>query len=162
MPENSILELSSSGLQLLKPDGSFLWSAQRIDSFPVSLPVKGMKLSEEGNLVLFHDNGFPTWKSFDYPVDTLLVGQTLCSGQMLKNGMSFAGLTKAAYFSVYMNIKDGRRLIYGRLPLNRNAVQDPFGLMYKEPNQKERGFVSNPKILTCRRTDMQETISRET
>ncbi|CAN8304963.1 unnamed protein product [Cochlearia groenlandica] len=34
-------------------------------------------MNGNGNLVLFDDGGWPVWQSFDFPTDTLLVGQAL-------------------------------------------------------------------------------------
>ncbi|KAJ1284075.1 hypothetical protein BS78_03G175900 [Paspalum vaginatum] len=42
-----------------------------------------MGLGLSGNLVLFYQNNSSVWQSFDHPTDTLVMGQSLCSGMNL-------------------------------------------------------------------------------
>ncbi|PRQ31033.1 putative bulb-type lectin domain-containing protein [Rosa chinensis] len=43
--------------------------------------VVGLKLLPTGNMVIYDSKGDFIWQSFDYPMDTLLVGQSLKAGK---------------------------------------------------------------------------------
>ncbi|KAI3965056.1 hypothetical protein MKX01_013987 [Papaver californicum] len=71
--ENATLTFSRNGnLVLADVDGRIVWQTNTANK-----GVTGMSLQPNGNLVLQDKNGRFVWQSFDYPVDTLLVGQSL-------------------------------------------------------------------------------------
>ncbi|TVT98300.1 hypothetical protein EJB05_56432, partial [Eragrostis curvula] len=66
------------GLVLNDGDGTMIWpTATKGQS------VAGMSLDVSGNLVLFDQNNFTAWQSFDHPTDTVVMGQSLCRGKNL-------------------------------------------------------------------------------
>ncbi|GLJ35729.1 hypothetical protein SUGI_0717660 [Cryptomeria japonica] len=77
--ENAALILSSTGELVLKDaDGSLVWSTNTsTQSF------QRMEIGESGNLVLYNPDGGIIWQSFDYPTDTILIGQKLKVDQKL-------------------------------------------------------------------------------
>ncbi|KAH7512651.1 hypothetical protein FEM48_Zijuj12G0113500 [Ziziphus jujuba var. spinosa] len=71
--ENSVLSFASNGnLVLAEANGRIVWQTNTANR-----GVTGIKLLPNGNLVLHNAKGRPIWQSFDYPTDTLLVGQSL-------------------------------------------------------------------------------------
>lgn len=71
--ENSTLTFGRDGnFVLAEADGRVVWQTNTANK-----GVTGIKLLPNGNLVLHDKNGKFIWQSFDYPTDTLLVGQLL-------------------------------------------------------------------------------------
>ncbi|KAI3944001.1 hypothetical protein MKW92_031521 [Papaver armeniacum] len=71
--ENATLTFGRNGnLVLADVDGRIVWQTNTANK-----GVTGISLQPNGNLVLQDKNGRFVWQSFDYPVDTLLVGQSL-------------------------------------------------------------------------------------
>jgi Protein kinase domain/D-mannose binding lectin len=76
---NSTLELTKDGNLMLKDtNGAVVWS-----SGTTNMSVVGMNLTSSGNLILFSRANKTLWQSFDYPIDMLLIGQSLRQGQIL-------------------------------------------------------------------------------
>lgn len=77
-PQNPVQEEASlsfgpeGNLVLAQPNGRVVWQTKTENK-----GVIGLTMNENGNLVLFNDEGWPVWQSFDFPTDTLLVGQSL-------------------------------------------------------------------------------------
>ncbi|KAL7185336.1 hypothetical protein ACSBR2_027302 [Camellia fascicularis] len=77
--EGATLQLTvDGGLVLRNSDGDHVWSTNTLGK-----SVVGMNMTEWGNLVLFNNEGAIVWQSFDYPTNTLLVGQQLYEDQKL-------------------------------------------------------------------------------
>ncbi|GLT31696.1 hypothetical protein SLA2020_064150 [Shorea laevis] len=91
------LQFSQEGDLTLQDDhGTLVWSINTTGKF-----VSGMKLTHQGNLILFDGNNKTVWQSFDHPTDCLVLGQRLVSGQKLKANMSAANWTEGLYsFSI--------------------------------------------------------------
>ncbi|KDP32539.1 hypothetical protein JCGZ_14742 [Jatropha curcas] len=71
--ENATLTFGTDGnLALADADGRIAWQTNTSNK-----GVVGFKLFSNGNMVLHDKNGKFIWQSFDYPTDTLLVGQSL-------------------------------------------------------------------------------------
>jgi hypothetical protein len=71
--ENATLTFGSNGnLVLADADGRVAWQTNTANK-----GVVGFKLLSNGNMVLLNSKGNFIWQSFDYPTDTLLVGQSL-------------------------------------------------------------------------------------
>lgn len=71
--ENATLTFSKDGnLVLAEKNGKVVWSTGTANK-----GVVGIKLLPVGNIVLYDKKGGFVWQSFDYPTDTLMVGQSL-------------------------------------------------------------------------------------
>lgn len=93
------LNLSRGGLTLQNLNGSLVWST-KVASNSVSV----LKLTDQGNLVLLDGNNATIWQSFDHPTDSIVPGQRLVSGQMLKASMSAETWREGPYsFSIDAN-----------------------------------------------------------
>lgn len=78
--ENATLAFGADGnLVLANADGRVAWQTNTANK-----GVVGLKLLSNGNLVLHDSKGNFVWQSFDYPTDTLLVGQSLQKGGATK------------------------------------------------------------------------------
>uniref|UniRef100_A0ACD5VQY7 Uncharacterized protein n=1 Tax=Avena sativa TaxID=4498 RepID=A0ACD5VQY7_AVESA len=87
---NAILSFNGDGELLLhNSDGTLVWSTPTKGA-----SVVGMRLDASGNLVLFNPNNSSVWESFDYPTDTLVIGQSLCAGVNLTANGSLASWTE--------------------------------------------------------------------
>ncbi|KAI5661974.1 hypothetical protein M9H77_21297 [Catharanthus roseus] len=76
---NATLQLRPDGdLVLTNSDGTLVWSSDTGKK-----PVSSLNLTEMGNLILLGKNNETIWQSFDYPTDSLLLGQKLVPGQKL-------------------------------------------------------------------------------
>ncbi|XVF57962.1 hypothetical protein PTKIN_Ptkin07bG0024300 [Pterospermum kingtungense] len=94
---NSTLQFSEKGglvLQYYYYDNDeyrTVWNTSSAGNF-----VSRVKLTVEGNLVLYGRNNEMLWQSFHHPIDTLLPGQSLVSGQKLTSSISSAGFYSLA------------------------------------------------------------------
>ncbi|KAJ0256617.1 Bulb-type lectin domain-containing protein [Hirschfeldia incana] len=71
--DNSTLSFGRDGnLVLAELDGQVKWQTNTANK-----GVTGFEILPNGNMVLHDKNGKFIWQSFDYPTDTLLVGQSL-------------------------------------------------------------------------------------
>ena len=78
--ENATLTFGSNGnLVLADADGRVAWQTNTANK-----GVVGFKLLPNGNMVLLNSKGKFIWQSFDYPTDTLLVGQSLMAKGVTK------------------------------------------------------------------------------
>lgn len=74
--DNATLSFRADGNLLLADfDGRVVWQTGTANK-----GVVGLKLLSNGNMVLHDSKGTFIWQSFDYPTDTLLVGQSLRAG----------------------------------------------------------------------------------
>ncbi|CAL5342801.1 unnamed protein product [Camellia sinensis] len=106
--EGATLQLTVDGeLELQNSDGDHVWSTNTLGK-----SVVGMNRTEWENLVLFNNKGAIVWQSFDYPTNTLLVGQQLYEDQKLISsssnlwacGLCFAALKLATSFVTYIGV----------------------------------------------------------
>lgn len=78
--ENATFSLGADGnLVLADADGRVAWQTKTANK-----GVVGFSLLSTGNMVLYDSKGKYLWQSFDYPTDTLLVGQSLKVGGVTK------------------------------------------------------------------------------
>ncbi|PON39236.1 Bulb-type lectin domain containing protein [Parasponia andersonii] len=139
MDENSYALLSSDSGFVLVDDKVNNWALHQENEY-LYVSVAGVNLTEEGNVVLFGNEGEILWQSFHNPIDTLLVGQRLFNGHNLMNyEASFAGLTKDGNFSVFINTTN-RSLIYYQTQPDLNS-RNLSGLVYAM--DLKNGFVIN-------------------
>ncbi|TYJ48364.1 hypothetical protein E1A91_A01G056600v1 [Gossypium mustelinum] len=119
--ENATLKFGEDGnFVLADADGRVVWQTNTANK-----GVTGIRLLPNGNLVLFDKNGKFIWQSFDYPTDTLLVGQSVkINGRnKLVSRKSDMDGTDGPYslildhngFIMYLN-NLGQQLIYGGWP----------------------------------------------
>ncbi|CAL5403857.1 unnamed protein product [Camellia sinensis] len=108
--EGATLQLTVDGeLGLRNSDGDHVWSTNTLGK-----SVVGMNMPEWGNLVLFNNKGAIVWQSFDYPANTLLVGQRLYEDQKVISsssnlwacGLCFAALKLATSFVTYIGVRN--------------------------------------------------------
>ncbi|XP_047268312.1 G-type lectin S-receptor-like serine/threonine-protein kinase At5g35370 [Capsicum annuum] len=72
------LRLSVDGLTLFDDSGDSIWSTKTFHSrSSTSSLISSMQLLESGNLVLVDALNNSVWESFDFPTDTIVVGQRL-------------------------------------------------------------------------------------
>ncbi|KAK4794549.1 hypothetical protein SAY86_012543 [Trapa natans] len=93
--EDATLTLGADGnLVLADSGGHTAWQTNTANK-----GVVGFKLLPNGNMVLYDSNGNFVWQSFDYPTDTLLVGQSLraSAATRLVSRASAADNSKGAY-----------------------------------------------------------------
>ncbi|KAF3341743.1 G-type lectin S-receptor-like serine/threonine-protein kinase RLK1 [Carex littledalei] len=81
-PAGSTLSLTRTGeLILVGPNSETIWS-------PVPSGADHLALLEQGNLILYDSAESAVWRSFDYPTDTLVPGQSLSEGSTLKSKLT--------------------------------------------------------------------------
>ncbi|GJN08146.1 hypothetical protein PR202_ga26038 [Eleusine coracana subsp. coracana] len=99
--EGATLQFTAAGELILRAssNGAVVWST----GTPAGKSVAGMSVNSDGNLVLFDGNNKPVWQSFDYPTDTLLIGQTLRQGARLVANTSAANWTESR---IYLTVSD--------------------------------------------------------
>ncbi|XP_052178896.1 epidermis-specific secreted glycoprotein EP1-like [Diospyros lotus] len=91
--ENATLALGKDGnLVLADSDGRVAWQTGTANK-----AVVGLKLLPNGNMVLHDAKGSFIWQSFDYPTDSLLVGQSLGLGSKLVSRASVENNVYGAY-----------------------------------------------------------------
>ncbi|KAM5586245.1 EP1-like glycoprotein 2 [Rosa sericea] len=117
--EKATLSLGRDGnLILAEADGTVAWQTNTANK-----GVTGIKLLPDGNLVLHDKNGRFIWQSFDYPHDTLLVGQSvknitghnkLISRKSDTDGSDgpYSLILDRSGFTMYLN-NSGQLLTYG-------------------------------------------------
>ncbi|KAB2047269.1 hypothetical protein ES319_A13G033500v1 [Gossypium barbadense] len=101
----ALLELTSEGkLNLKDANDTVVWSPSTSGK-----SISRLNLTTEGNLVLFDETNHMLWQSFDHPTDSLVRGQRLVSGQILRANVSSAGSSEGRYaFAVI----DGKFVAY--------------------------------------------------
>jgi hypothetical protein len=92
--ENATLEFTADGnLVLRDADASHVWSSNS-----TGRSVAGMIITEIGNLVLFDHRNATVWQSFNYPTDTLVLGQSLLEGMRLTASTSATNTTRSQFY----------------------------------------------------------------
>ncbi|ERM95261.1 hypothetical protein AMTR_s00008p00036610 [Amborella trichopoda] len=86
------LSLTRGGFSLYRDDGTLAWSAGIL-----AREVSGLQLKDSGNLVLLDTSNRTLWQSFDYPTDTVLIGQPLVTGKSIIASTSGANPTSGDY-----------------------------------------------------------------
>ncbi|KAF7151723.1 hypothetical protein RHSIM_Rhsim02G0075100 [Rhododendron simsii] len=89
---DATIRLTATGLYIEDHGGEFVWSTP-----PFSSPVSLLQLQEFGNLVLLDRFNRSLWESFDYPTDTILIGQRLHVGQSLVSAIADQNLSMGDY-----------------------------------------------------------------
>ncbi|KAL5567411.1 hypothetical protein UlMin_030575 [Ulmus minor] len=76
--DSSKISLTADGLTITNQSNHVVWSTPKLAS-----DVNSLQLLETGNLVLLDSRNVSLWQSFDYPTDTLVMGQKLPVGKTL-------------------------------------------------------------------------------
>lgn len=84
--------LSSGGMIISDENGKEKWSSPQLNS-----SVSSLTLTEIGNLVLLDQNNISLWESFDYPSDTIVIGQRLPVGNSLTSLVSEDDMSTGNY-----------------------------------------------------------------
>ncbi|XP_022775877.1 LOW QUALITY PROTEIN: G-type lectin S-receptor-like serine/threonine-protein kinase SD2-5 [Durio zibethinus] len=89
----ALLQLTPEGGLILKDgDGVEVWSPNTVGK-----SVSRLNLSADGNLMLFDKTNKMVWQSFDYPTNSLVLGQRLVSGQKLRASVSPSNSSEGLY-----------------------------------------------------------------
>ncbi|KAF3445409.1 hypothetical protein FNV43_RR10585 [Rhamnella rubrinervis] len=87
------LRLTVNGIFITDDSGKFtIWSTPPFDS-----PVGALQLLETGNLVLVDNRNASLWESFNYPTDTIVMGQHLLVGKSLVASAADANFSMGNY-----------------------------------------------------------------
>ncbi|KAF4349054.1 hypothetical protein G4B88_029023 [Cannabis sativa] len=101
--QSSLLSLTTKGLSITNHSTStVIWSTPKFTTTNVS----ALQLLETGNLVLLDHQNTTLWQSFDYPTDTILVGQRLRVGQTLVSSKSPDDVSTGEYGLTVNNSTD--------------------------------------------------------
>nr|DAD39569.1 TPA_asm: hypothetical protein HUJ06_013892 [Nelumbo nucifera] len=120
--ESGKLSLTVNGLTIVGDNGTQIWSTPALGS-----PVTALQLLETGNLVLLDKSNRSLWQSFDYPTDTIVIGQRFPVGKSLSSATSQDDLSTADYrFSLTSvdGLLQWHGLIYWRLSMEPKAYKD--------------------------------------
>ncbi|XP_026445838.1 G-type lectin S-receptor-like serine/threonine-protein kinase At5g35370 [Papaver somniferum] len=101
MSDSDELNLTSNGITILGSNQNLIWSTPSLKS-----SVYALQLKENGNLVLLDKLNVSLWESFDYAMDTIVVGQNLKLGGELVSSKSDKDLSSGDY-KFYVAKDDG-------------------------------------------------------
>ncbi|KAL8133765.1 G-type lectin S-receptor-like serine/threonine-protein kinase At5g35370 [Apium graveolens] len=87
---NMILDFD--GIKIIDEDGSLKWSTPSLKS-----SVSALELTDTGNLILMDKFNGTLWESFQYPTDTILIGQNLPIGTWLSSAKTDDDLSTGDY-----------------------------------------------------------------
>nr|GMC68096.1 G-type lectin S-receptor-like serine/threonine-protein kinase At5g35370 [Ipomoea batatas] len=124
--DSAQLRLSRRGLALYDNDSPKpIWSVPPFSSPNVS--VSSLELRDSGNLVLLDSSNNSLWESFDYPTDTMVVGQRLLVGKSLVSSGKEGELSEGDYeFTVTENdaVFLWNKMVYWKLSMYNGAFRD--------------------------------------
>ncbi|XP_021728896.1 G-type lectin S-receptor-like serine/threonine-protein kinase LECRK3 [Chenopodium quinoa] len=98
VPQGSSVKITANeGLVLTDPQGTILWNISD-EIYGDSGWVSYGFMNDTGNFALKgSSNSIPIWQSFDHPTDTLLPGQSLELGKMIKSRLSDTNYTMGRF-----------------------------------------------------------------
>ncbi|GAB2271542.1 hypothetical protein Dimus_006375 [Dionaea muscipula] len=114
--------LTPSGITIYDDTGTLQWSTP-----PLKSSVSALLLNEEGNLVLLDRNNLSLWDSFNYPTDTIVIGQRLPVGTPLNSSVSTYDLSTGNYSLLVTTsnaILEWEGLTYWELSMSLNAFKN--------------------------------------
>ncbi|XP_023762959.1 G-type lectin S-receptor-like serine/threonine-protein kinase LECRK3 [Lactuca sativa] len=85
-------------------------SKQGLDNKIIASNVSSAVMKDNGNFVMYNDQMGVVWQSFDYPTDSMLLGQSLFGGQQLVSSVSKTNYSSGR-FRIKMQI-DGNLVMY--------------------------------------------------
>lgn len=123
MSDSDNLSLTINGLSVTnQADHQVLWSTP-----PLKSEVAAMQLLETGNLVLVDARNVTLWESFEYPTDTIVIGQRIRAGRSLQSAVSDGDMSVGDY---QLEVTDGdvllqwNRMTYWKLSMDAKAYKD--------------------------------------
>lgn len=122
MSNSAELRLTVNGIVITEGSGRFfIWSTP-----PFDYPVGALQLLETGNLVLVDNRNVSLWESFNYPTDTIVMGQHLHVGTFLNANVADANFSRGDYrLSVSSEdlIMQWMRQTYWKMSMQTNAYR---------------------------------------
>lgn len=116
------MNLTTKGITIVDQDGNLKWSTS-----PLKSPVYALELTNTGNLVLLDSSNGSLWESFQYPTDTIVIGQHLPVGTLLSSAVSDSDLSTGDY-NLRITISDAilqwHGQTYWELSMSRSAFKD--------------------------------------
>ncbi|KAE9456765.1 hypothetical protein C3L33_11332, partial [Rhododendron williamsianum] len=105
----------------------------------MTLSVTGIVLTEAGNLMLLDQSDAVLWESFNYPTDTIVMGQKLPVGGFLSSAVSSSDLSVGSYW-LSITASDAllqwKNLTYWKLSMNTGAyTTSSYPVEYMAMNQ---------------------------
>ncbi|XP_018634286.2 G-type lectin S-receptor-like serine/threonine-protein kinase At5g35370 [Nicotiana tomentosiformis] len=130
--ESAELRLSVDGLALFDDSGEPIWSTKPLhsrssSSSSSSSSISSMQLLESGNLILMDQLNNSLWESFDFPTDTVVLGQRLPVGKSLVSSEEKDELEEGDYeFAVAKNdaVLQWNEMTYWKLTMETKAFRD--------------------------------------
>ncbi|XP_060183441.1 G-type lectin S-receptor-like serine/threonine-protein kinase At5g35370 [Lycium barbarum] len=138
--DSAQLRLSVDGLALFDDSGDPIWSTKPFHSRNTSSSITSLQLLESGNLVLVDDFNNSVWESFDFPIDTVVVGQRLPVRKSLVSSLKDDELAEGDYeFFVADNdaMLKWNEMTYWKLTMETKVFRDtntPVEYMMIESN----------------------------
>ncbi|KAK4371517.1 hypothetical protein RND71_010992 [Anisodus tanguticus] len=123
--DSAELRLSVGGLALFDDSGDPIWSTKPFHSRNTS--TTSLQLLETGNLVLVDDLNSTVWESFDFPTDTVVLGQRLPIRKSLISSVKEDELAEGDYdFFVADNdaMLKWNEMTYWKLTMEAKAFRD--------------------------------------
>ncbi|XP_009800813.2 G-type lectin S-receptor-like serine/threonine-protein kinase At5g35370 [Nicotiana sylvestris] len=124
--DSAELRLSVDGLALFDDSGDPIWSTKPLHSRSSSF-VSSMQLLESGNLLLMDQLNNSLWESFDFPTDTVVLGQRLPVGKSLVSSEEKDELEEGDYeFALAKNdaLLQWNEMVYWKLTMETKAFRD--------------------------------------
>ncbi|CAN4089936.1 unnamed protein product [Withania somnifera] len=121
------LRLTMDGLDLFDDSGDPIWSTNPFHSRSTSSSITSLQLLESGNLVLVDVFNNSVWESFDFPTDTIVVGQRLPVRKSLVSSEKEDELAEGDYkFMVGENdaLLQWNEMSYWNLTMETKAFKD--------------------------------------
>ncbi|GFY93889.1 S-locus lectin protein kinase family protein [Actinidia rufa] len=106
--DSAKLRLSITGLSITDDDGRLVWSTP-----PLPSAVALLNLQDSGNLVLLDQINKSLWQSFDYPTDTLLIGQRLSIGKSLVGALNDGEFSPGIQWASYLAVNGSGLYLFG-------------------------------------------------
>lgn len=123
------MNLTAQGITIVDEDGFLKWSAPQIQS-----PVNVLTLTEMGNLILLDRSNASLWQSFDYPTDTIVMGQYLLVGASLVSAASATDLSPGDYSLVLSSSASSAVLLW-------------HGQTYWKLSMESRAYINSNSII---------------
>ncbi|XP_077213096.1 G-type lectin S-receptor-like serine/threonine-protein kinase At5g35370 [Tasmannia lanceolata] len=151
------MSLTQSGLSVSNPNDTVYWSTPTLNS-----PVTALQLLETGNLILLDRSNGSLWQSFDYPTDTITIGQKFyIQTPPLANSVSGTDLSAGDYrFSITNSdsVLQWRGMDYWRLSMDPRAFKDSNSdISYLQMNNSGLFLFSGDGITVVWQVNLQET-----
>ncbi|KAK7845818.1 g-type lectin s-receptor-like serine/threonine-protein kinase [Quercus suber] len=125
MSNSDKLSLTTNGLTITNQAGKVLWSTP-----PLSSEVSAMQVLETGNLMLVDAKNVTLWESFDYPTDTIVMGQPIPVGKSLESAVTGEDMSVGDYLLQLTDsdvVLQWNRMTYWKLSMDTKAYKNSNG-----------------------------------